>query len=301
MKLYHATYKYNLASIQENGLIRNGEQVRAYPNCSNEYTYLSSDPECAISFAECSKAVPEKWIEEIVLLEVNHRNLDHMLFFLDENITNEARFTSFQYKGDIPAQSVSESRYMTNTRPSCLSCSYEFLNKCPTLKANSELQEIWKAREKKQLPYMDAWLKEHEFKKMSLCPEYRSKFIQYPLEITGIDFPESHSTDSFSGKVGSLVKIRPCGDEKTYLGLFLGDIPIGVHVSHNRETGRLSVGNSSNPAIFVPDLKKIVFGMESWWGIIKAENDLQDITDLDIESQWYVKAMKQIMEGNHES
>ena len=44
-----------------------------------------------------------------------------------------------------------------------------------------------------------------------------------------------------------------------------------------------------NPAIFVPELGKIIFGMESWWGRIKSEEELKDITDGDIENVWHVK------------
>mgnify|MGYP000282015848 FL=1 len=34
------------------------------------------------------------------------------------------------------------------------------------------------------------------------------------------------------------------------------------------------------------------FGAESWWSIIENPEELKDITDDDINSQWYVKALK---------
>lgn len=40
------------------------------------------------------------------------------------------------------------------------------------------------------------------------------------------------------------------------------------------------------------DLQRIIFGAESWWGIIESLEELKDITDDDINNIWYVKALK---------
>ena len=48
----------------------------------------------------------------------------------------------------------------------------------------------------------------------------------------------------------------------------------------------------SNPAIYVPELRKIVFGCESWWGEIQSPDEIKDITDDDISNVWYVKLVK---------
>ena len=72
------------------------------------------------------------------------------------------------------------------------------------------------------------------------------------------------------GRAGSLVKIRPCNKEygdKTYLGLYLGNQPWSQTVSYNKELGELTVGVATNPAIYVFDLQRIIFGAESWWSI----------------------------------
>ena len=42
----------------------------------------------------------------------------------------------------------------------------------------------------------------------------------------------------------------------------------------------------------MPDLKRLVMGYESWWGIIESEEQLRQITNFDIENIWYVKALK---------
>ena len=95
--------------------------------------------------------------------------------------------------------------------------------------------------------------------------------------------------------MGALVKVRPCGEEyhnKTYLGFYIGEMPTQIYQSYNPETNILTITKDRNPAIFIPKLKKIVFGYESWWGEIKSEEDLKDITDDDIANVWYVKLLK---------
>ena len=125
------------------------------------------------------------------------------------------------------------------------------------------------------------------------CPDYKSRFIEYPIQVNSIKCDKPKQL--MMGRAGNLVKIRPCNKEyggKTYLGLYLGNQPWSQTVSYNEESGELTVGMASNPAIYVFDLQRIIFGAESWWGIIESPEELKDITDDDINSQWYVKALK---------
>lgn len=125
------------------------------------------------------------------------------------------------------------------------------------------------------------------------CPDYESRFIEYPIQVNSIKYNKPKQL--MMGRAGSLVKIRPCNKEyggKTYLGLYLGNQPWSQTVSYNKELGELTVGMATNPAIYVFDLQRIIFGAESWWGIIESLEELKDITDDDINSQWYVKALK---------
>lgn len=136
-----------------------------------------------------------------------------------------------------------------------------------------------------------------EMKKQIECDEFDSKYIEYPLEISGIKQPEEGGivTKSFSGNCGDLVKVRPASDKygsKTYLGIYLGDADIGLQISHNRTTKELSIHRHYNPAIFVPELKEIIYGAGSWWGIINSEEELKEISDSDIDNVWYVKLLK---------
>lgn len=125
------------------------------------------------------------------------------------------------------------------------------------------------------------------------CPDYESRFIEYPIQVNSIKCDKMKQL--MMGRAGSLVKIRPCNKEygdKTYLGLYLGNQPWSQTVSYNKELGELTVGVATNPAIYVFDLQRIIFGAESWWGIIESLEELKDITDDDINNIWYIKALK---------
>lgn len=134
--------------------------------------------------------------------------------------------------------------------------------------------------------------------KCETCGWFKSRYIEYPLTIDSIDV-EPIKTDSVSSKMGNFVAVRPCGDEyegKTYFGIFLGDLPVQSLVSFNEESKTLRVSTLNNPAMFVPQLNKIIYGCGSWWHEIESEKDLERITDDDISNTWYVKLARQMME-----
>lgn len=124
--------------------------------------------------------------------------------------------------------------------------------------------------------------------------------MEFPITVTGIEFEKSELIEPGLRKAGSFVKIRPCGDEygnKTYLGVLLGDMLMNQKVKFNKETGVLQVGRSfGNPAIYVFALKKVIFGCESFWGVLDNPEQLADITDDTIDNIWYVKLIRQHLE-----
>lgn len=98
------------------------------------------------------------------------------------------------------------------------------------------------------------------------------------------------------GEIGALVKVRPCGEEygnKTYLGFLIGEIALGSSITTIDDKIQLNF-SGYNPAMFVPELKKVIYGAESWWSVIKSEDELKEITDDDIENVWYVKLFKSL-------
>lgn len=54
---------------------------------------------------------------------------------------------------------------------------------------------------------------------------------------------------------------------------------------------------ATNPAIYVFDLKKVIFGAQSWWSVIENEDELRDITKDEINNTWYVKMFKEMVKG----
>ena len=134
------------------------------------------------------------------------------------------------------------------------------------------------------------------------CEKFDSKFIEYPLTIKGIDNAEI-DTSGLGHTCGTLCEISPCGKEyegKSYIGIYLGDLPIAISTSYHRETGILENRTMNNPAIFVPELKTIIYGCESWWREIESIEDFKGISKDDIENTWYVKLLK-IMGGNEDN
>ena len=135
------------------------------------------------------------------------------------------------------------------------------------------------------------------------CEFFKSKFIEYPLTISGIDIDDDLRSLRQSD-IGKLATVRPCGEEyndKTYVGIFLGDLPHAPHISHDERTGKLKIIPMMNPAIFVPELKKIIYGCESWWSLIEKPEDMdREITDELIQSQWYVQLAKAMTGENKE-
>ena len=130
------------------------------------------------------------------------------------------------------------------------------------------------------------------------CQRFDSKFIEYPLTIQGIE-NRKIDTRGLGHECGCLCEISPCAEEyegKSYLGIYLGDLPISIHSSHNRKTGILTNSTMNNPAIFVPELKKIIYGCESFWREINSIEDFEGISNEEIENTWYVKMLKGFVE-----
>lgn len=125
------------------------------------------------------------------------------------------------------------------------------------------------------------------------CDKYDCRFIEYPVTINGIQ-NEDINTDGIGHACGALCEVRPCGDEyggKSYIGIYVGELPIGIMTTLSKD-GVLKNCTVNNPAIFVPELRKLVYGRESWWHELKSIDDFKGISDDDIENTWYVKLLR---------
>lgn len=129
--------------------------------------------------------------------------------------------------------------------------------------------------------------------------------IKFPITVNSVSFKSDdtlHESMLFGGACGDMVAVRPCDKElngKTFLGVLLGEIALSQSVAYNKDAGELVVSRALyNPAIFVPELRRVVYGCGSWWGRIKDADQLRQITDGDINNVWYVQAMKQLQDSN---
>ena len=111
-KLYHATYRPLLDEILHYGLIPGGKDIQNF-DWSNKFVYLAEEPENAISFVETSENenIPEEWLEQIVVIEIDVSKLDLSKMSPDENWNpstgeGETGYHSFQYNGVIPPDAL---------------------------------------------------------------------------------------------------------------------------------------------------------------------------------------------------
>ncbi len=122
------------------------------------------------------------------------------------------------------------------------------------------------------------------------CSNFKSRYIEYPLTINGIEYGDASPWNVKP----CLASVRPCDDENTYLGLYLGEMPRMPYSTFNEESGTLKFGMTCNPCLYVPKLGKVVWGDESWWSRIESEEEFREITDEDINGQFYVQMLKEL-------
>lgn len=140
-----------------------------------------------------------------------------------------------------------------------------------------------------QIQKLSGVLKEFEDKHGELKPVLGT--LPKPITVKVVD---QRKKPGRSEGVGNFVSVRPVGDEKTYLGILLGDMEAFASTQYSAKSETLFVMHSTNPAIWVPDLNRVVRGYESWWSPIKSEEHLREITNDDIDNIWYVKALKSL-------
>ena len=126
------------------------------------------------------------------------------------------------------------------------------------------------------------------------CTQFKNKHIQYPIKVNKIEYDPLKSWNQY--EPGTPVRIMPCAKkykEKTYRGMYLGNLPIQNYISYKEETKQLNVCAMNNPAIFVFELEKIIYGCESYWNVINDPNDFKEITKEMLDNVWYVQLLKE--------
>lgn len=138
------------------------------------------------------------------------------------------------------------------------------------------------------------------------CSGTGRKRDPWPRVVTGLKMPATGGdmfTAPLRGKeaIGKFVKVRVAGsaneEQSTHLGILLGDLPMGLSGKFIVE-GELALSWAvGNPAMFVPALKRVVMGYESWWGLVESPDELRTIMDTDIAAVPYVQALASLEGG----
>lgn len=94
------------------------------------------------------------------------------------------------------------------------------------------------------MPKISCRLEEREITKndCEACINYRSKYIEYPIEVCSIELLKG--LDLYKKSVGKIVRIKPCLEEtgeKEYLGILIGEMFSCNAVSYETKTGHLVV------------------------------------------------------------
>lgn len=122
--------------------------------------------------------------------------------------------------------------------------------------------------------------------------------VQWPVEVRGV---KVWVTPPFLDrcKCGDPVRVRLAGESATHVGIFLGHLvlPGDYLIAYHKPKAEFCVPLRTNPAMFVPALRRVVWGAESWWAPVKDAADMERaITDADIEGQPYVQMLRALAE-----
>jgi len=106
--LYHATYRVNVNSIFQQGLIP--RYICVWKECENG-VYLANDPYEAASYPEIAdenEDIPDEWLENIAVLQIDTMYLDIALLERDPHRIWEKTEnpTCWIYRGSIPSEAL---------------------------------------------------------------------------------------------------------------------------------------------------------------------------------------------------
>lgn len=122
--------------------------------------------------------------------------------------------------------------------------------------------------------------------------------LKTPTEIQEIEIEYTRKEKDLFYKNGTLVRIQPIKKEykgKTYLGILIGQIQVGTGVRVYEKEKRIKISPKYNTAIYVPELKEIILGVESWWSTIEKPEQLKQITTEEIQSSPIAQIIKGMM------
>lgn len=131
-------------------------------------------------------------------------------------------------------------------------------------------------------------------------PHFKNNSIEYHCVVDGWEDDKARICKKGECESCQKFKSKYIYNEKTYIGIYIGDLPIQILTSYKESTGQLINSTMNNPAIFVPELKKIIYGCESWWKTIRSVDEFSKISNEDINNTWYVKLLQSMDQPEEE-
>lgn len=104
VKLFHATYAARLENILATGLGHDSApEIGNYEDSKRGVVCLADSVDVAISYAETSDVVPDSWLDQVVVLQVNSAMLDASKLMPDTNVQFEKGEdpSTFEFHGVI--------------------------------------------------------------------------------------------------------------------------------------------------------------------------------------------------------
>lgn len=104
--------------------------------------------------------------------------------------------------------------------------------------------------------------------------------IEFPIKCSDILIEERNRDCECDSRIGNLAAVSPQDGQfqgKTYLGRYLGELPLRINLLYSGDCGEnvVDVSMYRSPAFFVPSINSVVYGEECKWEFIESSDDLQ--------------------------
>lgn len=127
------------------------------------------------------------------------------------------------------------------------------------------------------------------------CKSYKARWLQFPIEVNEIINSPVVPDKLYPAEPGTLCRVRLCGSldgTKPLIGIYAGELPDEIYSSYDCKTKSVVNQLSKSTAIFVPELKRLVYGCECFWSVIKSRQELKDLVSSDTDFAFYSKFLK---------
>ena len=96
----------------------------------------------------------------------------------------------------------------------CMNCKYGGLFvHCDKLKNLPEYAELCDDKIQETGSWLEKSAKKHKIMRKYCCDCFENTWLEYPIAVKEVEIDKLEYNKTFMHKMGSLVKVRPCGEE----------------------------------------------------------------------------------------